>query len=165
MDELEQARSQVAGEDSERVHLLLLESERLYQVLMSLVAPLMMWRVMEYMRSADLARYMDEAYQQMHENLAKALCDVTDALAHDGTQRSAQQLADQVLAELRAEQPAHKSLARLRLNRLRSCIEDWWAQDIQDDEREMLVAVCTELLLLCQHLGITGKQPVAGGAA
>ncbi len=90
--------------------------------------------------------------------LAAAVCEVTDALADDGIQRSAQQLADQVEAELRLETVAYKSKTKLRLMRLRSCIDLW----LDDSPHEDLAGVMTELLRLCDHLGIRSKQTAGG---
>jgi hypothetical protein len=136
------------------------EDERLHRVLITLHQRLQAWVPFDdhdtSKRDGLLANHTEAEHM-----LATALCDVTDALADDGIQRSAQQLAEQVEAEVRRETVAYKSHAKLRLLRLRSCIEGW----LDDSPHEDLTDLMVELLHLCQHLGITGKCPSAGGAA
>lgn len=182
MDELEQACEQVAVKlggqrpnQMQVVDLLQRHDDRLHQALHTLAPALLAWHLLATPNGLasgtrsltdhiNRLRLGDGLWEQLDDNVATALCDVTDALADDGIQRSAQQLADQILAEVRAETRAYKSLARLRLRRLLVCIKEWLGKDFPGNDEEMLPLVCAELLLLCDHLGITGKQ-AAGGAA
>lgn len=118
--------------------------ERLTERLIALMGPLLAWGM-----------------QDDRRKLATPLCDVMEVLEDSCTHTSAVQVTEQIMAELRAETRAYKSLAKLRLKRLRSSIEAWWAQDHADDEQRQIMHIVVDLLLLCQHLGITGRPSVA----
>jgi hypothetical protein len=76
---------------------------------------------------------------------------------------TAERLADQILAEVKAETLAYKSQTRVRLRRLINCVDQWQEKCPDDDERTQLVGICTELLHLCAHLGI--MRPSEDGGA
>jgi hypothetical protein len=107
--------------------------------------------------------------------LAAALLAIRDHLLDDQecqdmdeagaiVQQRVEQLADQILAEVKAETLAYKSQTRVRLRRLINCVDQWQEKCADDDERTQLVGICTELLYLCDHLGVI-RPKQAGGAA
>lgn len=73
-----------------------------------------------------------------------------------------------ILLEIEQETAAHKSPSKIRAYRLARRVEEWRAYEDgygHDIEIDAVQDVVRELLLLCEHLGISGKQPAAGGAA
>ena len=95
--------------------------------------------------------------------LAAAACDLVNSLAEHQIDKTAEQLADQILAEVKAETLAYKSKTRLRLRRLINYVYQWQEKCPDNDERTQLVGICTELLHLCDHLGII--RPSEDGGA
>lgn len=102
------------------------------------------------------------SHSKAERMLAAAVCDLVNGLADHQIDKSAEQLADQILAEVKAETLAYKSTARLRLRRLINCVDQWQDRYADEDERTQLVGVCTELLHLCDHLGILGHTQDGG---
>ena len=71
-----------------------------------------------------------------------------------------------ILLEMQQETAAYKSPSKIRAYRLASRVEEWRAYADghgHDIEIDAVQDVVRELLLLCEHLGITGKQPAAAG--
>lgn len=105
-----------------------------------------------------------DLHAEIDRTLAAALCGVIDALAADATHRSAQQLADHIQAEIRQETAGHKSVGRIRLWRLAAGVAAWRDLLPGEDPHPHLVTICTEVLALCEHLGIGGRPAAVGDA-
>jgi hypothetical protein len=88
--------------------------------------------------------------QAWHEDLQEHI------RQEDPIDRMAQHLARRIQAEVDLETVAYKSQTKLRLRRLLSCIPAV-LEDAQE-ECGQLVPVCTELLLLCEHLDLLPQQ-------
>jgi len=107
-------------------------------------------RLHHQLRPSDVRQQMDAA--------AWAECELPQEpvpAGHGGISTRAADLASRIQAE------GPKSHAKHLLQRLRS-----WIAGMRDpfDEHEQLRAVCSELLLLCEHLGITKAAEQPGGA-
>jgi hypothetical protein len=137
------------------------EDDRMLQVLITLYQRLQAWVPFNDHDTSKRDGVL-ETHSQAECMLAAAVCDLLDALAADSISTSADDLAKRIQAEVANESAAHRSHAKLRLMRLLSCIQGWL--DDAPDEHEQLGDVCTELLLLCQHLGITKAAEQPGGA-
>jgi hypothetical protein len=107
----------------------------------------------------------DQVLAEQKASLAKKASDPAwQAEMHEiGMQMHAEVLANQILAEVKAETLAYKSQTRVRLRRLINCVDQWQEKCADDDERTQLVGICTELLHLCDHLGVI-RPKQAGGA-
>ncbi len=154
-------RPVIVGTVAERqvIDLLEREDDRMHQVLITLYQRLQEWVPFDDHDSSERDGVLAH-HTEAERMLAAALCEVTDALADDGIHRSAQQLAEQVQAEMAKQTTAHKSQALIRLIRLCSCIGTW----LDDSTHDELPDVMTELLRLCDHLGIRSKQTAGGDA-
>ena len=141
------------------VDLLKREDDRLHQVLITLYRQLEAWVPFDDHATSERDGVLAN-HTKREQMLATALCDVMEVLEDVCTRTAADQLTDQILAELRAEQRAYKSHTRLRLRRLRSTIEEWQPA-LADNDRQQIRHIVVDLLLLCQHLGITGRPTLA----
>lgn len=140
------------------LHLIEREDDKLHGPLCTLARAVQAWVPFDDHETSDLqGRYHDHAAAD--RKLAAALYGVLDTLTMAEIDRSAERLADRLQAELRQETPAYRAPGRRRLYRLCSYVEQWQDRMPGEDEREQLLGISAELLLLCEHLGITGRQP------
>jgi hypothetical protein len=141
--------------------LLAQEDDRLHQVLITLHRRLQAWVPFDDHDTSERAGVLTD-HSKAERMLAAAVMDLVDALADGSISTSTADLASRIQAEVASESAAHRSHAKLRLVRLQSCIQGWL--DDAPDEHEQLGDVCSELLLLCDHLGITKAAEQPGGA-
>ena len=144
------------------LQLLQREDEPMISVLSVLHRRLQAWEPFDDHETSESTGVLS-SHSKAESMLAAAVCDLVNSLADHQIDKTAEQLADQILAEVKAETLAYKSTARLRLRRLINCVDQWQDRYADEDEREQLVGVCTELLHLCDHLGII-RPSQAGGA-
>lgn len=147
------------------LHLIEREDDKLHGPLCTLALAVQAWMPFDDHETSDRqGRYHDHAAAD--RKLAAALYGVLDTLTMAEIDRSAERLADRLQAELRQETPAYRAPGRRRLYRLCNYVEQWQDRMPGEDEREQLLGISAELLLLCEHLGITGRQPdaAAGGS-
>ena len=145
------------------LQLLQREDEPLIPVLSVLRRQLQAWEPFDDHETSESTGVLSR-HSKAERMLAAAVCDLVNGLADHQIEKTAEQLADQILAEVKAETLAYKSTARLRLRRLISFVDQWQDKCPDDDERTQLVGICTELLHLCDHLGIVMTSQQAGGA-
>jgi uncharacterized protein YsxB (DUF464 family) len=139
------------------------EDEDTISALCALQRRLQQWEVFDDHDTSKRAGVLS-GHSKAESMLADAVCDLVSALAAHQINKTAEQLADQILAEVKAETLAYKSQTRVRLRRLINCVDQWQEKCPDDDERTQLVGICTELLMLCDHLGIIGSTQKPGGA-
>ena len=130
------------------------EDDRLHQVLITLHRRLQAWVPFDDHDTSERAGVLTD-HSKAERMLAAAVMDLVDALADDSISTSAADLASRIQAE------GSRSHAKHLLERLRS-----WIAGMRHpfDEHQQLLALCTELLLLCQHLGIPKATEQPGGA-
>jgi len=139
------------------------EDEPMISVLSVLHRRLQAWEPFDDHETSESTGVLS-SHSKAERMLAAAVCDLVNGLADHRIDKTAEQLADQILAEVEAETRAYKSPARLRLRRLINCVDQWQENYPDDDERTHLVGICTELLNLCDHLGLIVTTQQAGGA-
>lgn len=146
------------------LQLLQREDEPMISVLCVLQRRLQQWEPFDDHETSKSTGVLG-SHSKAERMLAAAVCDLVNSLADHQIDKTAEQLADQILAEVKAETLAYKSQTRVRLRRLINCVDQWQEKCPDDDERTQLVGICTELLMLCDHLGvITSTTQQAGGA-
>jgi len=138
------------------------EDEPMISVLSVLHRRLQAWEPFDDHETSESTGVLS-SHSKAERMLAAAVCDLVNSLAEHQIEKTAEQLADQILAEVKAETLAYKSQTRVRLRRLINCVDQWQDRYADDDERNLLVGVCTELLNLCDHLGII--RPSEDGGA
>ena len=138
------------------------EDEPMISVLSVLHRRLQAWEPFDDHETSESTGVLS-SHSKAERMLAAAVCDLVNSLAEHQIDKTAEQLADQILAEVKAETLAYKSQTRVRLRRLINCVDQWQEKCPDDDERTQLVGICTELLHLCDHLGII--RPTEDGGA
>jgi hypothetical protein len=131
------------------------EDDQVRDRLLALMHPLLAWGMLDEHDTSERGG-IGPAHAFIDNRLAAALCAVVDELTQHTITTSAGKLADLIQAEVASETVAYRSHAKVRLMRLQSCIQGW-LDDVPEDH-EYLAAVTTELLLLCDHLGIVSAQ-------